>query len=51
MRALPARLISMCKRTLSLARAREILDGIPGIGLRVAEVIMAEIGSPDGCLC
>jgi transposase len=27
-----------------LARAREILDGIPGIGLRVAEVIMAEIG-------
>jgi transposase len=27
-----------------LARAREILDGIPGIGLRVAEVIMAEVG-------
>jgi transposase len=27
-----------------LARAREILDGIPGIGLRVAEVIIAEIG-------
>jgi transposase len=27
-----------------LARAREILDGIPGIGLRVAEVIMAEMG-------
>jgi len=27
-----------------LARAREILDGIPGIGLRVAEVINAEIG-------
>ena len=27
-----------------LARAREILDGIPGIGLRVAEIIMAEIG-------
>ena len=27
-----------------LARAREILDSIPGIGLRVAEVIMAEIG-------
>jgi len=27
-----------------LARAREILDSIPGIGLRVAEVIIAEIG-------
>lgn len=27
-----------------LARAREILDGIPGIGLRAAEVIIAEIG-------
>lgn len=27
-----------------LARAREILDGIPGIGLRVAEVIIAELG-------
>ena len=27
-----------------LARAREILDGIPGIGQRVAEVIIAEIG-------
>jgi transposase len=27
-----------------LARAREILDGIPGIGLRGAEVIIAEIG-------
>lgn len=27
-----------------LARAREILDGIPGIGLRVAEVIIAEMG-------
>lgn len=27
-----------------LARAREILDSIPGIGLRVAEVIVAEIG-------
>jgi transposase len=27
-----------------LARAREILDSIPGIGRRVAEVIMAEIG-------
>jgi transposase len=27
-----------------LARAREILDGIPGIGRRVAEVIIAEIG-------
>jgi transposase len=27
-----------------LARAREILDGIPGIRLRVAEVIIAEIG-------
>lgn len=27
-----------------LARAREILDSIPGIGPRVAEVIMAEIG-------
>ena len=27
-----------------LARAREVLDGIPGIGLRVAEVIIAEIG-------
>jgi transposase len=27
-----------------LARAREILDGIPGIGPRVAEVIMAEMG-------
>jgi len=27
-----------------LARARELLDGIPGIGLRVAEVIIAEIG-------
>ena len=27
-----------------LARAQEILDSIPGIGLRVAEVIMAEIG-------
>lgn len=28
----------------NLARAREILDSIPGIGRRVAEVIMAEIG-------
>jgi transposase len=27
-----------------LARAREILDGIPGIGPRVAEVIIAEMG-------
>jgi transposase len=27
-----------------LARAREVLDSIPGIGLRVAEVIVAEIG-------
>ena len=27
-----------------LARAREILDSIPGIGPRVAEVITAEIG-------
>lgn len=27
-----------------LARAREVLDSIPGIGPRVAEVIMAEIG-------
>ena len=27
-----------------LARAREILDGIPGIGPRVAEVVVAEIG-------
>ena len=27
-----------------LARAREMLDSIPGIGLRVAEVILAEIG-------
>jgi transposase len=27
-----------------LARAREILDSVPGIGLRVAEVITAEIG-------
>jgi transposase len=27
-----------------LARAREVLDSIPGIGLRVAEVIIAEIG-------
>ena len=27
-----------------LARAREILDGIPGIGPRVAEVIIAELG-------
>lgn len=27
-----------------LARARELLDSIPGIGRRVAEVIMAEIG-------
>lgn len=27
-----------------LARARELLDSIPGIGPRVAEVIMAEIG-------
>ena len=27
-----------------LARAREVLDSIPGVGLRVAEVIMAEIG-------
>ncbi len=27
-----------------LARAQEVLDGIPGIGQRVAEVIMAEIG-------
>lgn len=27
-----------------LARARKMLDGIPGIGLRVAEVIIAEIG-------
>ena len=27
-----------------LARARALLDGIPGIGLRAAEVIMAEMG-------
>jgi len=27
-----------------LARARQVLDSIPGIGLRVAEVIVAEIG-------
>jgi transposase len=27
-----------------LARAREILDGIPGIGPRAAEIILAEIG-------
>jgi transposase len=27
-----------------LARAREILDGIPGIGPRVAEVLIAELG-------
>ena len=34
----------MCKTRPKLARAREILDSIPGIGPRVAEVIMAEIG-------
>ena len=32
------------KANPKLARAREILDSIPGIGLRVAEVIIAEMG-------
>jgi transposase len=34
----------MCKRTLNWPEPGEVLDSIPGIGLRVAEVIMAEIG-------
>lgn len=32
------------QRDPKLARAREVLDSIPGIGPRVAEVILAEIG-------